>query len=118
MAELLKKYPSSFQINFEIEQNSAVFTDLVSELKRIVKRHADKHILPLECLYLNKNALASQVGSLPVPTKHFTLKRKSKSAALRAELLSKSSEAALSLKKTSITPVTVRTRGLSDGESP
>lgn len=115
VAELLKKYPATFQINFEIEQNAAVFTDLVSELKKIVKRHADKNILPLECLYLNKNALTSQVGSIPVPMKHFNLKRKPKSAALRAELLAKSSEAAASLKKPALTPVTVRARGLIDG---
>lgn len=115
VAELLKKYPATFQINFEIEQNAAVFTDLVSELKKIVKRHADKNILPLECLYLNKNALTSQVGSIAVPTKHFNLKRKPKSAALRAELLAKSSEAAAGLKKPALTPVTVRARGLMDG---
>lgn len=115
VAELLKKYASTFQINFEIAQNAAVFTDLVSELKKIVKRHADKNILPLECLYLNKNALTAQVGSIPVPVKHFGLKRKPKSAALRAELLAKSGEAAASIKKPSLTAVTVRTRGLIDG---
>ena len=117
VAELLKTYPADFQINLEIQHNSVVFTDLVSELKKIVKKHADKSILPLECLYLNKNALTSQVGAIPAPAKHFTLKRKSKSAALRAELLAKSSEAAACLKKTTVTPVTVRARGLSDGKS-
>lgn len=117
VAELLKTYPADFQINLEIQHNSVVFTDLITELKKLVKKHADKSILPLECLYLNKNALTSQVGAIPAPAKHFTLKRKSKSAALRAELLAKSSEAAASLKKTPITPVTVRARGLSDGKS-
>lgn len=115
VAELLKSYPTSFQVNMNIQQNLSVFTELVSELRKIVKKHADKNILPLECLYLNRNALTSQVGSVPVPTKHFTLKRKSKSAALRAELLAKSSEAAASLKKPALTPVTVRARGMCDG---
>lgn len=117
VAELLKKYPLDGTINFDIEQNSAVFTDLVGELKKIgeyfypspailvsnkpmikliswvhsssVRKHADKHILPLECLYLNKNALNAQVGHISQHAKHFTLKRKPKSAALRAELLQK-----------------------------
>lgn len=35
VAELLKKYPMDGTINFDIEQNSAVFTDLVGELKKI-----------------------------------------------------------------------------------
>lgn len=93
-AELLAKYPEKQQISFEITHNAAVFTDLVAELRKIVRKHSDKSILPLECLYLNKNALAATAGSVPAPTKHFTLKRKSKSAALRAELLQKSSDAA------------------------
>lgn len=37
VAELLKKYPLDGTINFDIEQNSAVFTDLVGELKKIGK---------------------------------------------------------------------------------
>jgi len=56
---------------------------------RSVRKHADQGILPIESLYLNKNALSSQIGSMPQPVKHFTLKRKPKSAVLRAELLQK-----------------------------
>jgi negative elongation factor A len=44
-------------------------------------------MLPLECQYLNKSALTTLVGTPPV--KHFQLKRKPKSATLRAELLQK-----------------------------
>lgn len=115
VAELLKRYPKDHQINFTIEQNSAVFTDLVGELKKILRKHSDKSILPLECLYLNKNALNAQVGHLPQPTKHFTLKRKSKSAALRAELLQKSSDAAANAKKAaSVLASMAKSRGISD----
>lgn len=46
-------------------------------------------MLPLECQYLNKNALTTLVGPLTPPVKHFQLKRKPKSATLRAELLQK-----------------------------
>lgn len=54
-----------------------------------VRKHSDQVMLPLECLYLNRTALASVVGQLPQPTKHFALKQKPKSATLRAELLQK-----------------------------
>lgn len=46
-------------------------------------------MLPLECQYLNKNALTTLAGPLAPPVKHFQLKRKPKSATLRAELLQK-----------------------------
>lgn len=46
-------------------------------------------MLPLECQYLNKSALTTLVGPLNPPIKHFQLKRKPKSATLRAELLQK-----------------------------
>ena len=44
-------------------------------------------------------------------TKHFTLKRKPKSAALRAELMQKSVDAASNLKKSTAPTVPVRSRG-------
>ena len=46
-------------------------------------------MLPLECQYLNTNALTTLAGPLTPPVKHFQLKRKPKSATLRAELLQK-----------------------------
>lgn len=48
----------------------------------------------------------------PNPTKHFTLKRKPKSAALRAELMQKSTDAASNLKKSAAPTVPVRSRGM------
>ena len=46
-------------------------------------------MLPLECPYLSRNAMQSIAGLQPLPVKHFALKRKPKSAALRADLLQK-----------------------------
>lgn len=106
VAELLSKYPQKQQISFDISHNATVFTDLVAELRKIVRKHSDKSILPLECLYLNKNALAATAGSVPAPSRHFTLKRKSKSAALRAELLQKSSDAASTQKNRPVMGIT------------
>uniref|UniRef100_T1GFF8 HDAg domain-containing protein n=1 Tax=Megaselia scalaris TaxID=36166 RepID=T1GFF8_MEGSC len=69
-------------------------------------------MLPLECLYLNKNALVSVVGQQSNPVKHFTLKRKPKSTNLRTELLQKSSDAQSSLKKTTAPTIPLRSRGM------
>ena len=49
----------------------------------------DLKMLPMECQFLNKSALITTTGQQPLPTKHFALKRKPKSATLRAELLQK-----------------------------
>ncbi|XP_067145435.1 negative elongation factor A isoform X1 [Centruroides vittatus] len=113
LAELLKSYPSTGTLNFQIEENITVFTELIGELKKLVRKHSDQSILPLECLYLNRNAFNALVGQQPQPVKHFALKRKPKSAALRAELLQKSSDAAANIKKTvTTTSVPIRCRGL------
>ncbi|XP_042897655.1 negative elongation factor A isoform X4 [Parasteatoda tepidariorum] len=80
---------------------------------RRMRKHSDQVMLPLECLYLNRTALASVVGQLPQPVKHFALKQKPKSATLRAELLQKSLDAANNSKKNSTAPsVPIRCRGL------
>ncbi|XP_035220858.1 negative elongation factor A-like isoform X2 [Stegodyphus dumicola] len=113
LAELLKSYPSTGLLNFQIEENASVFTDVVNDLKKLVRKHSDQAMLPLECLYLNRTALTSVVGQLPQPTKHFALKQKPKSATLRAELVQKSNDASSNAKKNSTTPsVPIRCRGL------
>ncbi len=50
-------------------------------------------MLPLECHFLNKNAFISAVGHMPQAVKHFSLRRKPKAAALKADLVHKSKEA-------------------------
>lgn len=85
---------------------------MVTDLKRMVSKHCDLGMLPLECQYLNKNALVSVVGQQPNPIKHFTLKRKPKSANLRVELLQKSADAQSSLKKASAPTIPLRSRGM------
>ena len=46
-------------------------------------------MLPLECQYLNKQALNQTAGQIAQLTRHFQIKRKPKSATLRAEIVSK-----------------------------
>lgn len=89
-----------------------IFTDMVSELKRLVNKTNDLRMLPLECQYLNKPALTALVGNQPTQMRHFVLKRKPKSTILRTELMQKSADAQSSLKKTSAPTVPLRSRGL------
>ncbi|XP_055323389.1 negative elongation factor A [Sitodiplosis mosellana] len=115
IAETIKTFPATGSLNTEIsdyEETRPIFTDMVNELRKYVNKHSDLGMLPLECQYLNKMALTSVVGQQPPVTKHFTLKRKPKSAALRAELLQKSSDAQSSLKKSSAPIIPLRTRGM------
>lgn len=115
IAELLRNYPSTFQINLHIEQNTTVFNDLVIELKNTLDEiDIDCAMLPLECLYLNKNVMTALFGPPTLPEKHFTLIRKPKSAAIRAELLQRSNDA-LSGKSLTTTPsIPIRMRGVSE----
>lgn len=52
------------------------------------------------------------MGQQPNPVKHFTLKRKPKSVALRSELLAKAAEAQANQKKAQAPTVPVRSRGM------
>ena len=74
------------------ESNKKIFHDLLTDLKKGLKKNAEKQhlVLPLECHYLNKNAFLEVVGPPPQNVKHFTLRRKPKAAALKAELSNKS----------------------------
>lgn len=115
IAETIKTLPTTGSLNTEIsdyEETRPIFTDMVNELRRLVVKNADLGLLPLECQYLNKSALVSVVGQQSTPVKHFTLKRKPKSANLRAELLQKSSDAQSCLKKISAPTVPLRSRGI------
>ena len=54
-----------------------------------VKKTAEVRMLPLECQYLNKQALNQTAGQIAQLTRHFQIKRKPKSATLRAEIVTK-----------------------------
>nr|CAG4651957.1 EOG090X08WB [Triops cancriformis] len=116
-AEVLKTYPGTGALNTELSQavdedNRRIVNDLLNDLRKLVKKQSESGMLPLECVYLNKTALYTVVGQQPQPPKHFTLKRKPKSAALRAELLQKSADAQSHIKKTPAPTIPMRSRGL------
>ncbi|XP_046667520.1 negative elongation factor A-like [Homalodisca vitripennis] len=115
LAEMMRTIPSTGSFNDEIsenDENRRIFSDLVNDLRKLVRKNVDLGMLPLECHYLNKSALVSVVGQQSPPAKHFTLKRKPKSAALRAELLQKSADAISNMKKSTTPTVPVRSRGM------
>lgn len=101
LSEILKYYPSTGMLNVNLDEVSPVFAEVTQEIKKTMANLPDSgsSFLPLECLYLNRSALVAMVGPQPPLSKHFTLKRKPKSAALRAELTQKASEAVSAQKK-------------------
>ncbi|XP_060596792.1 negative elongation factor A-like [Ruditapes philippinarum] len=110
VGEILRTYPATGALNLELEDNNGTFAEVLADLKKMVKRSVDVKMLPMECQFLNKTALIATTGQQPLPTKHFALKRKPKSAALRAELLQKSSEAAVNRKRNGSDYVPIKVR--------
>ncbi|KAJ3585024.1 hypothetical protein NHX12_013747 [Muraenolepis orangiensis] len=94
VADILKSFPETGSLNLDLEEQNPNVQDILGELREKVGECEASAMLPLECQYLNKSALTTLVGPLTPPIKHFQLKRKPKSATLRAELLQKSTETA------------------------
>ncbi|KAM5191704.1 negative elongation factor A [Mantella aurantiaca] len=112
VADILKSFPDTGSLNLDLEEQNPNVQDILGELREKVSECEASTMLPLECQYLNKNALTMLAGPLTPPVKHFQLKRKPKSATLRAELLQKSTETAQQLKKTAGVPFHAKGRGL------
>ncbi|XP_020661579.1 negative elongation factor A isoform X2 [Pogona vitticeps] len=112
VADILKSFPDIGSLNLDLEEQNPNVQDILGDLREKVSECETSVMLPLECQYLNKNALTTLAGPLTPPVKHFQLKRKPKSATLRAELLQKSTETAQQLKKTAGVPFHAKGRGL------
>ncbi|MXQ96040.1 hypothetical protein E5288_WYG022222 [Bos mutus] len=113
VADILKSFPDSGALNLDLEEQNPNVQDILGELReKAVNECEASAMLPLECQYLNKNALTTLAGPLTPPVKHFQLKRKPKSATLRAELLQKSTETAQQLKRSAGVPFHAKGRGL------
>ncbi|XP_029805383.1 negative elongation factor A [Suricata suricatta] len=112
VADILKSFPDTGSLNLDLEEQNPSVQDILGELREKVNECEAAAMLPLECRYLNKNALAALAGPLAPPVKHFQLKRKPKSATLRAELLQKSTETAQQLKRSAGVPFHAKGRGL------
>ncbi|XP_004617457.3 negative elongation factor A isoform X1 [Sorex araneus] len=112
VADILKSFPDTGALNLELEEQNPNVQEILGELREKVSECEASAMLPLECRYLNKNALTTLAGPLTPPVKHFQLKRKPKSATLRAELLQKSTETAQQLKRTAGVPFHAKGRAL------
>ncbi|XP_062068730.1 negative elongation factor A isoform X2 [Lepus europaeus] len=112
VADILKSFPDTGALNLDLEEQNPNVQDILGELREKVGECEASAMLPLECQYLNKNALTTLAGPLTPPVKHFQLKRKPKSATLRAELLQKSTETAQQLKRSAGVPFHTKGRGL------
>ncbi|XP_004579449.2 negative elongation factor A isoform X2 [Ochotona princeps] len=112
VAGILKSFPDTGSLNLDLEEQSPNVQDILGELREKVSECEASAMLPLECQFLNKNALTTLAGPLTPPVKHFQLKRKPKSATLRAELLQKSTETAQQLKRSAGVPFHTKGRGL------
>uniref|UniRef100_A0A2K6F3Q7 Negative elongation factor complex member A n=1 Tax=Propithecus coquereli TaxID=379532 RepID=A0A2K6F3Q7_PROCO len=112
VADILKSFPDTGSLNLDLEEQNPNVQDILGELREKVGECEASAMLPLECQYLNKNALTTLAGPLTPPVKHFQLKRKPKSATLRAELLQKSTETAQQLKRSAGVPFHAKGRGL------
>ncbi|KAG8508637.1 Negative elongation factor A, partial [Galemys pyrenaicus] len=111
VADILKSFPDTGSLNLDLEEQNPNVQDILGELREKVGECEASAMLPLECQYLNKNALTTLAGPLTPPVKHFQLKRKPKSATLRAELLQKSTETAQQLKRSAGLPLHAKGRG-------
>ncbi|XP_052606616.1 negative elongation factor A-like [Peromyscus californicus insignis] len=112
VADILKSFPDTGSLNLDLEERNPNVQDILGELREKVGECEASAMLPLECQYLNKSALTTLAGPLTPPVKHFQLKRKPKSATLRAELLQKSTETAQQLKRSAGVPFHAKARGL------
>merc|ERR1711892_150626 len=109
----LEQWRSGLEAILEVGlHDSEPWVDMLADLRKTLKKHGDQtdSVLPLECHFLNKNAFISVVGHQPQPGKHFSLKRKPKAAALKADLMQRSQEAANKVKsQTNSFPTRIRT---------
>ncbi|XP_069139497.1 negative elongation factor A-like [Argopecten irradians] len=110
VGEILRPFPSTGSLNLDLNDNNATFTEILADLNKVVKKAASVRMLPMECQFLNKTAFTAVAGTQPAPVKHFALKRKPKSAILRAELLQKSSEVASNKKNNVPNSIPVKMR--------
>lgn len=95
IAELLKDFPSSGRLSFDMSHENGQFVKTVQVVKKMLKKQVKEssQILPLEAGFMNKSLVQTVWGSSMYQSKHFTLKRKTKAAVQRVEFLQKSHDA-------------------------
>uniref|UniRef100_T2M5I2 Negative elongation factor A n=1 Tax=Hydra vulgaris TaxID=6087 RepID=T2M5I2_HYDVU len=97
-ATIVSDYPNTQTICSSLEEVTTCFSETLEDVKTEVERlklPISSSTLPLECPYLNPTILNYMCGTQPAPVKHFTLRRKPKSAALRAKIAQKASDTSI-----------------------
>ncbi|CAN8003415.1 unnamed protein product [Ixodes pacificus] len=98
LAELLRSFPSTGTLNFNIEENSGVFVDLCNDLRKFV--HETKFLFPLKlriCMYVREHFNASaRVVRQPKCLFDFSSEQKKKATASRGHLKGENGEMSLS----------------------
>ncbi|KAH9489667.1 hypothetical protein Btru_056292 [Bulinus truncatus] len=111
IGEIMREFPSSGALLIVEQDNRSDSNMLVclDEIK-LLAQNSNVSMMPLECQYLNKAALTAAAGHIPEASKHFTVKRKPKSAALRAEIIQKSSETVSNKRNHASSSVPIKSR--------
>ncbi|CAL1540865.1 unnamed protein product [Lymnaea stagnalis] len=111
IGEIMRDFPSTGALLLVEQENRSDSNMLLclDEIK-LLAHNSTVSMMPLECQYLNKAALTAAAGHIPEASKHFTVKRKPKSAALRAEIIQKSSESVSNKRNHASTSVPIKSR--------
>ncbi|XP_059151208.1 negative elongation factor A-like [Physella acuta] len=111
IGEIMREFPVSGALLL-VEQDNRSDSNMLACLDEIklLAQNSNVSMMPLECQYLNKAALTAAAGHIPEASKHFTVKRKPKSAALRAEIIQKSSETVLNKRNHASSSVPIKSR--------
>ena len=101
-ADILHYFPRNYQLNRNLS-NFSTIAPIISELESVTSEEHSR-LLPLECRIVSRNVISNITTAHQRPMeKHFQLKRNSKSAALRAELLQRSQEVSQQNRRVSTT---------------
>jgi len=98
VANMVKNYPLTVNLNLDLHGNQ-IAEKVIEELTEIVPASNHFSTLPLECKLVNKSALKHIAGVVDPPTCHFAVKKRTKSDALRTDLMKKCTDARNHMKK-------------------
>ncbi|CAG5128592.1 unnamed protein product [Candidula unifasciata] len=111
IGEILREFPATGALLL-VEQESRADSNMLASLEemKVLAQNSTVCMMPLDCQYLNKASLTAAAGHIPEPCKHFTVKRRPKSAALRAEIIQKSSETLMNKRNHASSSVPIKSR--------
>uniref|UniRef100_A0A914WGN7 HDAg domain-containing protein n=1 Tax=Plectus sambesii TaxID=2011161 RepID=A0A914WGN7_9BILA len=98
VGDLLKEYAQDGTVSFASIDDASHFSRTLVELRKLARQHANQtelRLLPPDASFCSKSTINARFGvGQQTVQKHFALRRRPKSATLRADLLSKSADVA------------------------